>query len=338
MIAISWLEQFSQSGFSKALIRARSDIEPYLNTVWTVQLARGVVLSLVLFAGAPAIAGFFGSSEASAVLRVISVLLLLRGLSNPAVVHFSKDLQFGQLVKLDLSAVIVGLAAAIPLAIVYRNVWALVVSLIIGQAVKTVLTYWLHPFRPRLSVDVARARELFQFGKWIFWVNVVNAVALRMDSIIVGRLLGITILGLYEMALRLAMLPAREFTSVLSRVTYPAFVKLQGIPQLRRAYLRVLELVALFALPGAVFLMVFPHIAVRLFLGERWLEIVDVVRMLALCGALRIIGGPGGPLLQSIGRPDILGKLASFRLLLYALLVYPFTRASGMLGADEQRV
>ena len=174
MVLIRWFEQFSQTGFNQALIRTSGDIRPYLNTLWTWQVLRGIVLSLVLILAAPVAARFFGHPEASHVIQALAPLIFLRGLTNPAVVYLMRELDFRRVVCWNMWQVFSGLAVAIPMAVISRNAWALVLSLLVGQVVSTIVSYRIHAFRPRFALDWVRVREMSQFGKWIFWNNLVR--------------------------------------------------------------------------------------------------------------------------------------------------------------------
>ena len=331
MVLIQWFEQFSQMGFNQALIRTSGDIRPYLNTLWTWQILRGIVLSLVLVLVAPAAARFFGHPEAQHIIQALAPLVFLRGLTNPAVVYLVRELDFRRVVFWNMCQVFSGLVVAIPMAVISRNVWALVLSLLVGQAVSTIVSYRIHAFRPRFALEWARVREMSQFGKWIFGKYLVGSVVGSIDSLVVGKLLGASALGMYQVALRIATFPTQQTLQVLPRVTYPAFAQLRHVEQLRRAYLQVLQFTLLLTLPTVALLVVFPELAVRLFLGSQWLEIVSVVPLLALTGGLQTLKQVAQPMFEGMGRPDVPVWMLGFRLVLSALF-YPFTKLWGFTG------
>ena len=91
LLALSALETFSRTGSQAALIQKRGDVESFLDTAWTVAAIRGIAISLILFCGAPAIAGFFSSSQAALVIRVISIFPLLLGFKNIGIIFFKKN-------------------------------------------------------------------------------------------------------------------------------------------------------------------------------------------------------------------------------------------------------
>ncbi len=332
-LLIRWFELFSQTGLRQALIRTSGDIKPYLNTLWTVQVLRGGVLTLSLFLLAPLAAWFFKHPEVQTIIQALAPLVLLRGFTNPAMVYLTRELDFQRMVQWNMWQVFTGVCVVIPLALRYRSVWALVVSLLAGQAVYTLASYYIHPFRPRFAFDRQLAREMAHFGKWIFGRNILNALVGSLDSFTVGKLLGASALGLYQVASRVATLPGQAMNDVLLRVTFPAYAQLRHPDRLRRAYLQVLEVTLLLTVPTVAILCIFAQAVVHVFLGPQWLTIVTVLQLLAVCGGLRILLDVACPMFEGMGRPDILVKMKWVELPLCVLVLAILTQLWSLTGA-----
>jgi O-antigen/teichoic acid export membrane protein len=333
LIMLKWLEYFTESGVNDALIQKRGDVRPYLNTAWTVQALRSVGLSLALFFGAPVGAWFFNNHEATSVIRAVALITLLRGLTNPAVIYLRKELEFHKELAWRVSGVTTGVVVGIALALAYRNVWALVLSVIATQVTETVLSYWIVPYRPRPHLDWGKARELFRFGKWIFWMNVIDFLGLYVDSVAIGRMLGATALGYYQTASSVALLATSKIGNPVRGVMFPAFSKLQGTENLRRALLKTLALVFSVAVPLGCFLTVFAEPVVLILLGERWAPIVPAVQILTWAGVAKALKGITGSFFKAVGRPSLTTTASLLRAVLLLVLFYPLIRSFGMTGA-----
>ena len=166
MLAIATLETFSQTGFQPALIQKKGNIESYLNTGWTVSALRGMILFCILFFAAPTIAKFFNSPLASLVIRVIAISTLLAGFRNIGIVFFQKELEFNKQFSYEFSAAVIDLTVAISLAFILRNVWALVWGGLAASFVRLVMSYLIHPYRPRIKWERRKSKDLFDFGRW----------------------------------------------------------------------------------------------------------------------------------------------------------------------------
>jgi lipopolysaccharide exporter len=210
----------------------------------------------------------------------------------------------------------------------------LVFGLLAGNIVRFILSYVLQPYRPHLRLDLTKAGELFRFGKWILASSALVYFLNNGTSIVLGKLMTAAALGLYNMAARIASLPATEITAVVSQVTFPAYSKLQDNQEkLKVAYLRVLQVIALFSIPLAGGIFILATDFTRIILGEKWLSMVPALQLLALSGMIRSLSATTGPVFQGIGKPGIATKLQFVRLILTAILVYPLIRYLDIMGA-----
>jgi len=174
VLVLSWFDMFSQTGFSWALIRKPGDVEPYLGTCWTVQVIRGTLLSVLLFAGAPIVGWLFHSPEVVPIIRAVSIVALFKGAANPAVIYLRRQLKMDREVLWRVGGNLTGLLVSVPFALRYRNVWALVAAALAANVAELTLSYWIVAHRPRFELDWAKAREMMRFGKWIFWSNMAS--------------------------------------------------------------------------------------------------------------------------------------------------------------------
>ena len=335
LLTTSALGTFSQTGFDAALIQKKENINEYLNTAWVVSAFRGMILFVIIFFAAPWVAVFFKTPNALPILRIMGISMLLAGFVNIGVIYFPKELDFRKQFIYVLSGTIVDTGIAIPLAFILRNVWALVYPALAGVIVRLFVSYWIHPYRPRFRFDLAKARGLFGFGKWIFGSSILLFLITQGDDIFLGRLLGVAALGFYQMAYRISNMPATEITHVISRVTFPAYSKLQdNLPKLREVYLKVLQLVALLSFPIAGFILVLAPDFTKIFLGEKWLPMVPAMQILVFAGLFRSILSVSGYVFLGIGMPKVETILEIIRLIVLAALIYPLTIRWGISGTS----
>jgi len=335
MLTMLTLENFSQTGFQAALIQKKENIEEYLNSAWTVGIIRALILFIILFFIAPYVAVFFKTFQAEPIIRVIGLSILLQAFTNIGIIYFQKELEFNKQVVFQLSGTLADFVVAVPAALILRSVWALVFGLLAGNATRLVVSYFLHPYRPHLSLDIEKAKELFSFGKWVLGSSILMFLIIQGDDIFVGKLLGATMLGFYQMAYRFSNTPATEITHVISQVTFPAYSKLQNnIPRLREAYLKILQLNAFlsFLLSGLIFALA-PDFT-KIFLGERWMPMVPAMQILVFAGLLRSIAATAGYIFYGVGKPKIDTTWQVVRFFIIATLIYPFTVKWGITGAS----
>ncbi len=335
LLTMATLDTFSQTGFQQALIQKKEDIKPYLDSAWTVLILRGFILFAILFFIAPYAATFFNAPEAKPIIQVIGLAVLLEAFTNIGVIYFQKDLEFNRQFIYQFAGTLADFAVAISTALILRSVWALVFGLLAGNFARFVVSYFIHPYKPHLSLDLGKAKELFGFGKWILGSSVLIFLLTQGDDVFVGKLLGATALGLYQMAYKISNMPATEITHVISQVTFPAYSKLQdNIPKLREAYLKVLQITAFLSFPIAGLIFVLAPDFTKIFLGEKWMPMVPAMQILCIYGTLRFLAATGGPLILARGKPHIQTIFSSLELVIMGILIYHFTKKWGVVGTS----
>lgn len=335
LLTLAALRRFSRVGFQEALIqRIEANVDDYLNTVWTVEFARGVGLATAVFLAAPFVAGLFSEPRAVAVLRVVALSPLLMGLRNPAVVYFKKDLAFHRQFSYIMSGSVVNFGAAIVLALILRNVWALVVGYVAADATRLVASYWMDNFRPFPELDRQYLGELFAFGKWITGTEGLQFLISEGDDAVVGFILGAASLGLYQVAYRIAKAPATEVATVVSSVTFPAYSKLQDdADALREVFFKTVQVTTFVSFPVSVGIVVAAPTFVNGFLGDDWIAIIPVMQLIGVYSLLISLGATFGPVWKAIGRPDYVTKLSAVRVVIMAVIILPATQTYGIVGA-----
>jgi lipopolysaccharide exporter len=335
LLTMSTLETFSQTGFQTALVQKKKDISSYLDTAWTVSVIRGTILMIFLFLTAPYIARFFNTPEASFIIQVIGVSMFLGGFTNIGILYFQKELEFNRQFVFHLSTTLVEFIVVVSAAFVFKNVWALVFGLLGGSLAGLVASYVIHPHRSSFKLDLSKAKELSGFGKWIFGSSILAFLITQGDDAFVGKILGATMLGFYQMAYRIASMPTTEITHVITYVTFPAYAKMQdNLPRLREAYLRVLQVTASLSFPLAGLIFFFAPDFTKIFLGEKWMPIVPALKVLVIWGLIRSIGTLTGQVFLSLGNPGIITKLQFIALIVLGILIYPLSAKWGILGTS----
>ncbi|MCK5493739.1 MAG: lipopolysaccharide biosynthesis protein, partial [Candidatus Omnitrophica bacterium] len=301
-LTMSTLETFSATGFHAALIQKKDNIKSYLDAAWTILVMRGVILFTVLFLIAPVVASFFKTPEAALIIRVIGLSILFHAFTNIGVVYFNKELEFKKLFLYQFSGTIADFVATILALVLLRNVWALVFGLLVGSFVRGMVSHFIHPYSPRLNWDKDKVKELFGFGKWVLGSSILVFFIMQGDDIFVGKILGVTALGLYQMAYKISNLPATEITRVVSQIVFPVYSKMQdNIARFRESYLRVLQLTAFLSMPLAGILFILAPDLTKVVLGEKWLPMVGAMRLLAVWGGMRAIGATSGTVFMGLG-------------------------------------
>lgn len=332
-LAINSLVFFQELGFGAALIYRQDDVDAAANTAhWTI-IASSAILYAIAFVGSPLVAQFFHSPEVTPVLRVLSLTIVVSSLSRVSYTLLSKELDFRKKVLPEFVASFGGNLAAIVLALLNFEVWALVWGQLADNVIRTALVYAVSAWRPRLQFDKALFRELFGYGKHVAVSQVLIFGITNVDDLFVGRLLGQQALGYYGLAYKVSNLPATNITRLVTRVTFPAFSQIQNdMARMRSAFFRLVRYVSLLAIPVGVATVIFAHDFTYAILGEKWAPAIAPIQLLGIYGLIRSVAANMGTIFQAGGKPQWLAGIAVWRLITMTVLLYPAIVWGGLIG------
>lgn len=337
-LLMTFLAVLSETGYNIALIQKKGHIHGYLDTAWTVGLIRSILLCFLFYAVTPFFASIGIKDESHRVLaihvmRVMGCGFLFQGLSNIGILFFSRNINFRPLTYVKIAEILIDCTVSLVWLYLYRNVWAYVAGWIAAGAFGCVMGYVICDYRPKLKLDFAKAKELWQFGKWVYVMSILGFILTFGDQVIVWGVLGIGSIALYYQASRYATLLFSEITTIVGQVMFPAFSLLQDdIVRLRDAYLKLIGLVSFVAAPLSIGIILLGPVFVRLVLKQEYHAMTPVLQILALRGLFLAIGGTRGPLFNAIGKPHANRYNTLLRIVIYAAALYPLTRLYGITG------
>jgi lipopolysaccharide exporter len=304
---LSILASITNISLSEALVQHRDPSHHHFHTVWTLNLLRGVLIASVFALIAVPVARFYSDYRLENVMFALGGSAILNGLENPRAIMLTKQLIFWQQFMLQVSQKLVALITSVLIALIYHSYWALIGGILLGQLVGVIVSYAVLPFRPAFSI--VHARELFSFSIWLTLCEAINTINWNFDQLLVGKFIGKTTLGYYTVGNNLAVMPSREATAPLTGTLFPAFSNLAHDPvRLAAAYQRAQALVTAVALPAGVGMALIADPLVRLSMGEKWLPVVFVIRILAAVFAFQTLGSLAQPLAMAAGRTKLLFK------------------------------
>jgi PST family polysaccharide transporter len=217
---------------------------------------------------------------------------------------------------------------AISLALAGYGVWALV-----GQALAAslcgVITLWsVSGWRPGFAFRWRHFRELSWFGANVMGFKLLNLLTQRIDSLLIGSLLGATALGYYTVAWRIFHALTKLLTSVMTRVAFPVFARLQDEPErLRRAFYEATQLTSLVTFPAFLGLAALAPDLLPFLFGAQWTPSVPVMQVLAFVGILQSLTHFNGSLIKAKGKPAWRLGIASLQAAVSTAAVWVGVRA-----------
>ncbi len=290
----------TELSLAQSLIQHRNPEEEHFHSVWTLNLARSAILTVLILALAWPVAWFYSDPRIAPLMIAVGAGAFLTGALNPKLIIFQRNLVFWQDFVLNVSQKVVGLAVAVTIALLLRNYWAIVSGILAAQACAVVCSFLLIPYRPKLQLR--RAKELLSFSIWLSLGQAINTINWRSDHLAIGYFLGNAPLGYYTIGDTLAVLPTREATAPLAQTLFPGFSRINDDPvRLRSAYQRAQTLLCAVALPLGFGFALIAKPMVLLTMGEAWLPTVMIIQFLSGIFALQTLASSLQPLAMAMG-------------------------------------
>lgn len=333
LLCLSLLEVFSQPGLNHALVQTKKDTISFLHSVWTLNAFRGLLLSICLYFIAPTLATYFGAPESVLVIKTVGACAAIRGLTSLGLIYFQKEINFSKQFTYNMAGVTADAISTITLAFILNNALALSIGILVGDIVKVLISYILHPYRPRIEFDLSKIKELRKFGWWIYLSTILVFLVISGDSFVVGKMLGAASLGIYQLAYRIGNLATTEVANIVAQVAFPLYSKLQGsMHDVRKTFLRSISIVLNISMPIVFLTALLNEQLVDIFLGKKWFEAGPPMAILAIAGLFRAIAATTTPLFRGIGTPEIETKAHLIRFIVLLIFFYPATAFWGLKG------
>ena len=332
MSVVALMELMGAFGFDVAIIQKQNTERKHFDTAWTFNLIFSCLTAVFLLILTIPAADFYNEPRLHLMIPALAFGALIQGFENVGTVMFRKDMDFAKEFRFLLSKKVASFAVTITLALVFRSYWALIAGIVFGKTFSVVISYLVHPFRPRLSL--AASHEFFHFSKWLFLSNLVLFIQNKADNFVLGRTVGAHDLGLYNIASEIAAMPSTELIAPINRAVFPAYAMLStDLAALRTKFLEVFSVIALIAFPVSVGLVCVADTAVRTLLGPQWVMAVPLLQMFAVCGFASSIQSNMIIVIVALGQPRANTLMSAGMLVVYLPAMIYASINYGTMGA-----
>ena len=305
MVAVvtGFVSMFKDLGLSAATVQRDEITSTEVSTLFWVNVALSVGVALVTVALAPAVAWFYGAPQLRSVTAVYAFGFLFGGLTVQHEALLYRQMRFVAQASCDIVALIITITVTITFAWRGAGYWALVAGHLTTSFVYMVGIWVVCRWRPGRPTSISSVRSLLHFGGNLTGFGVVNFFARNLDNMAIGRVWGSQQLGLYAKAYQLLTLPIDQINYPITTVAIPALSRLNDSPErYRRAYLRIIEKIAVLTMPGIALLIGTADWVVLVVLGPQWTEAGHIFAALGVAALIQPIANTTGWLFISQAR------------------------------------
>ena len=293
-ILIIGMTMFSDIGLNMHLIQHKRGADrSFINTAWTVQIIRGLILSVITLLLAYLVVkleylfpegSVYSDAKLPVVLTILAISPLIDGFKSTKLAISDRNMDMKSVAKVHLVSQVLGLSVMILGAAAYSSIYALIAGGLTSKLCTVILSHVsLKGANNCLHWDSSKASELFHFGKWIFITSVLGFLVANGDRLLLAVYFDASMLGIYSIAVALIHIISGMGSSITDRVGFAALsdVARNNPERLSEIYYRIrLPLDAIFLFIAGMLFMV-GHSVVDWFYDDRYSIAGNMVEILS---------------------------------------------------------
>jgi len=309
-------------GLSVAALREKGLTQLQKSALFWINTAIGLAVGIIVAALAVPIATFYHEATLVPVTLVLALTFLMNGAVVQHKVELNRSGAFATLGTLEFVAQVAGLLAAVIAAVLGAGIWALVIQQVVMSALALVLALTLAKWRPSAVVFRGNVRHLVLFGWNTLVVQVMNYLTANLDSFLIGRFSGASILGIYNRAYQLIAIPSIQIAQPLTRVILPRLSSHETPEAIHPVLVRLQRLLSYSVLGPVSLLVATSSSLVPFLLGSDWSGVSTYLVLLAGSALFRTIGYATNWGFLALGRSGLLlAAESAARLVMVVLIV-----------------
>lgn len=346
-VLITGLNLISDIGLQQHFIyNKNSDNESYKQTVWTIQIIRGILISIFLIVisyillvlndlSIFQITSVYANPELPIYIAVMALYPLINGFLSINYYVLRKKLLLLTIAKIDLLSQAAGLLATIMLAYIYKNIYALIIGSIFTELVKVIYS---HKFNSRKSLKLAVNKEIvkniIEYGKWIALSSISGFLLRNGDKLLLGGLISAKLLGIYSIAFFLVNAIRELVMKLGSTVIFPSLSQISedNLPKLSDTYYRIRNVIdkITFLIFGILFFV--SDSIIDILYDSRYQQAGWMLRILSI--SILFLGYTlSGQCFLSIGKSKYISHILIIRLIVFFTLLPLSYKLYGLVGA-----
>lgn len=314
------LNVFIDSGFGNALIQKKDADDLDFSTVFYFNIVICLTLYIGMFLGAPYIARAYSNFDANTlipVIRVMSLSLLLSGVSNVLAAYVSRTMQFKRFFFATSFGTIGAAVVGIGMALKGYGVWALVAQGLFNGTLDTVILWCTVDWRPKRMFSFKRLKGLFSFGWKLLCSSLLDTLYNNLSQLIIGKVYSSSDLAFYNKGKMFPNLIIQNVNTSMNSVLLPSLSAVQDDKERLKAMTRRAMKTSTYVMaPFLIGLAVLAPAIIQVILTDKWLPVVFFMRIYCVIFLFHPIHTANLNALKALGRSDLFLKLEIVKKLL----------------------
>lgn len=324
-IFFAFCNVFISGGLNTALIQKKdADAEDY-STVLHTSMLIALILYIIMFFSAPAIANLYDKQILVPVIRIMSLTFFINAFKSILSAYTSSNLQFRKFFFSTIIGTVVSAFVGIYMAVNGYGVWALVAQQITNSFLDTLILYFSTKYKILFKFSFKKLKILFNYGWKIFVSSIISVIYDQINPLIVGVKYTANDLAYYNKGQNYPGLINSTISDTLQSVLFPIMSKVQDdkevVLNVTRKYIKTASYIIF---PMMIGLFSVSDVFVEVVLTEKWLPIVPYIQIFCFSYMLNIIQVGNLQAIKAIGRSDITLILEIVKKSFYFIIIIIF--------------
>lgn len=336
-LVVGLIQALMDFSATTALLRKGEVTRDEVDSAWTLRGIQGVAMAAVMVILIPFAGLYFKDERVAGILLVFAFCLSISGFSNIGLTLAQKSFNFGLEFRFSLASKVLSVILTIAFGWWFRDYRALVAGIASGYIGGVVLSYMMHPYRPRWNTS--EIHGIWRLTRWLMVANVAGFILRKGDELIAARVGTASDFGYYNVGSDLGQMPAGEIGPAIIKSFLPVLAAMDAkIDEINQAVIKTLRVVASITFPIGLGFAAIAGDATNIILGSAWVGASEFVAVFAVLGAVQVLGGPLNSLLTFRGHTKSISYAVWIEFLIFLMSAFLFLPSFGLLGLVFARI
>lgn len=316
------LESFVDSGLGNALIQKKDADNTDFSTVFFTNVFISLFLYFLIFLGAPVISDFYGKTELTSLIRVLSLSIIICAVKNVQQAYVSRNLIFRKFFVATISGTIFSAIIGIYLAENGYGVWAIVFQMLTNLTVDTFLLWVIVKWRPKLEFSYNRLKTLFSYGWKLLASTLLDKGYNNLRQLIIGKVYMPEDLAFYNRGEMFPLAVVSNINTSIDSVIFPVMSRVQdNIGELKNITRRSIKTSIYIMAPLMIGISVCAEHIISLLLTDKWIHCVPYMRIFCITYMFWPMHTANLNAIKALGKSNVFLRLEIYKKIIGILLL-----------------
>jgi O-antigen/teichoic acid export membrane protein len=328
---ITWL--ILSLGVNSAIIHFQDRMEERLNAAFWLFIASSLFFVLLQIILAPLIASLYKAPMLEPIIKISAIAILIHSFGGIHKSILVKNIDFKKISIMETTMNVLRNCMYIALAIAGFGVWSFIYPKIVHALISVIWLWKIERWRPKFSPQFHMWGEMLGYGKNVVFSNIIDYLLNNSSYIFIGSMVGSSFLGFYTFGYDKSMMIVNNIAYPAMMISFSSFARLQDHREkLKETFFKTIKLISIISFPYCIAQLILGQEFITAIYGNKWLFSVGIFQIILLFAMVRSITQSGVPVLQAIGKPEIVLKWNILYAPFYLFSIFIGFKINGLYG------